>query len=105
MTGLLNEAEGKNIKLSKDVSSLSSQLQDAQVKQFIRPKYWTNLNVDIMMAGKRLRGPNAFKIKIILWMCGIYATACMAIQQTVVKKFQYKKTLKENSNPQTTKVV
>lgn len=32
MTGLLNEAEGKNIKLSKDVSSLSSQLQDAQVK-------------------------------------------------------------------------
>ncbi|MEQ2194596.1 hypothetical protein XENOCAPTIV_000303 [Xenoophorus captivus] len=30
VTGLLNEAEGKNIKLSKDVSSLSSQLQDAQ---------------------------------------------------------------------------
>ena len=30
-TGLLNEAEGKNIKLSKDVSSLSSQLQDAHV--------------------------------------------------------------------------
>lgn len=32
VTSLLNEAEGKNIKLSKDVSSLSSQLQDAQVK-------------------------------------------------------------------------
>lgn len=32
VTGLLNEAEGKNIKLSKDVSSLSSQLQDAQVR-------------------------------------------------------------------------
>lgn len=31
-TTLLNEAEGKNIKLSKDVSSLSSQLQDAQVR-------------------------------------------------------------------------
>lgn len=31
VAGLLNEAEGKNIKLSKDVSSLSSQLQDAQV--------------------------------------------------------------------------
>lgn len=32
VTAVLNEAEGKNIKLSKDVSSLSSQLQDAQVK-------------------------------------------------------------------------
>lgn len=31
VTNLLNEAEGKNIKLSKDVSSLSSQLQDTQV--------------------------------------------------------------------------
>lgn len=31
VTNLLNEAEGKNIKLSKDVSSLSSQLQDSQV--------------------------------------------------------------------------
>lgn len=31
VTGLLNEAEGKNIKLSKDVSALNSQLQDAQV--------------------------------------------------------------------------
>lgn len=31
MAGVLNEAEGKNIKLSKDVSTLSSQLQDAQV--------------------------------------------------------------------------
>lgn len=31
VTGLLNEAEGKNIKLSKDVSTLNSQLQDAQV--------------------------------------------------------------------------
>eukprot|EP00064_Thunnus_orientalis_P007044 superscaffoldBa00000761_g7063 len=30
VTNLLNEAEGKNIKLSKDVSSLSSQLQDSQ---------------------------------------------------------------------------
>ncbi|XP_035510181.1 myosin-11-like [Morone saxatilis] len=29
-TSLLNEAEGKNIKLSKDVSTLTSQLQDAQ---------------------------------------------------------------------------
>lgn len=32
VTNLLNEAESKNIKLSKDVSSLSSQLQDSQVK-------------------------------------------------------------------------
>lgn len=31
VTGLLNEAEGKNIKLSKDVSTLNSQLQDTQV--------------------------------------------------------------------------
>ena len=31
MTVLLNEAEGKNIKLSKDVSTLSAQVQDAQV--------------------------------------------------------------------------
>lgn len=31
MSSLLNEAEGKNIKLSKDVSGLSSQLQDTQV--------------------------------------------------------------------------
>lgn len=30
-TALLNEAEGKNIKLSKDVASLSSQVQDTQV--------------------------------------------------------------------------
>lgn len=32
MASLLNEAEGKNIKLSKDVSTLNSQLQDAQVR-------------------------------------------------------------------------
>lgn len=31
MTGLLNEAEGKNIKLGKDISGLNSQLQDTQV--------------------------------------------------------------------------
>lgn len=31
MTSVLNDAEGKNIKLSKDVSALTSQLQDAQV--------------------------------------------------------------------------
>lgn len=31
VTNLLNEAEGKNIKLSKDVSSLTAQLQDSQV--------------------------------------------------------------------------
>jgi len=30
MTTLLNEAEGKNVKLSKDVSSLSAQVQDGQ---------------------------------------------------------------------------
>uniref|UniRef100_A0A8C9TA04 Myosin, heavy chain 11b, smooth muscle n=1 Tax=Scleropages formosus TaxID=113540 RepID=A0A8C9TA04_SCLFO len=30
MTGLLNDAEGKNIKLSKELSSLGSQLQDTQ---------------------------------------------------------------------------
>uniref|UniRef100_A0A3B5ALM5 Myosin heavy chain 11 n=1 Tax=Stegastes partitus TaxID=144197 RepID=A0A3B5ALM5_9TELE len=30
VTNLLNEAEGKNIKLSKDISGLSSQLQDTQ---------------------------------------------------------------------------
>lgn len=33
VTALLNEAEGRSIKLSKDVSSVSSQLQDAQVRQ------------------------------------------------------------------------
>jgi len=31
VTTLLNEAEGKNIKLGKDVSSLSAQVQDGQV--------------------------------------------------------------------------
>lgn len=31
VTNLLNEAEGKNIKLSKDVASLTSQVQDTQV--------------------------------------------------------------------------
>lgn len=31
VTNILNEAEGKNIKLSKDVTSLTSQLQDSQV--------------------------------------------------------------------------
>lgn len=34
--GLLNETEGKNIKLSKDVSTLNSQLQDAQVSHVPR---------------------------------------------------------------------
>lgn len=33
VTNLLNEAESKNIKLSKDVSSIASQLQDTQVKK------------------------------------------------------------------------
>lgn len=33
MTNLLNEAESKNIKLSKDVSSITSQLQDTQVSK------------------------------------------------------------------------
>lgn len=32
VTNLLNEAEGKNIKLSKDVSSLTSQVHDTQVR-------------------------------------------------------------------------
>lgn len=31
VTNLLNEAEGKNIKLNKDIAGLSSQLQDTQV--------------------------------------------------------------------------
>lgn len=31
VTGMLNEAEGKAIKLAKDVASLGSQLQDTQV--------------------------------------------------------------------------
>lgn len=31
VTNLLNDAEGKNIKLSKDVSSLTAQVQDTQV--------------------------------------------------------------------------
>lgn len=31
VNSILNEAEGKNIKLSKDVASLNSQLQDTQV--------------------------------------------------------------------------
>lgn len=31
VTGMLNEAEGKAIKLTKDVASLGSQLQDTQV--------------------------------------------------------------------------
>lgn len=33
VTNLLNEAESKNIKLSKDVSSITSQLQDTQVSK------------------------------------------------------------------------
>ena len=37
VTNLLNEAEGKNIKLSKDVSSLTSQLQDSQVNYELLP--------------------------------------------------------------------
>lgn len=37
VTTLLNEAEGKNIKLSKDVSSLTSQLQDTQASLFSLP--------------------------------------------------------------------
>lgn len=32
VSSLLNEAEGKNIKLSKDMSTLNSQLQDAQAR-------------------------------------------------------------------------
>lgn len=32
VTNLLNEAEGKNIKLNKDVASLGSHLQDTQVQ-------------------------------------------------------------------------
>lgn len=32
INGLLSQAEGKNIKYSKDVSTLESQLQDAQVQ-------------------------------------------------------------------------
>lgn len=36
VTNLLNEAEGKNIKLSKDVSSLGAQLQDSQVTGFLQ---------------------------------------------------------------------
>lgn len=35
VNGLLTEAEGKNIKSSKDLSSLESQLQDSQVKKNI----------------------------------------------------------------------
>lgn len=34
MNTLLSEAEGKNIKSSKDLSSTESQLQDAQVRLF-----------------------------------------------------------------------
>lgn len=33
VTNLLNEAESKNIKLSKDVTSITSQLQDTQVNE------------------------------------------------------------------------
>lgn len=36
VTNLLNEAEGKNIKLSKDVTSLTSQLQDTQVHNVLK---------------------------------------------------------------------
>lgn len=39
VTNLLNEAEGKNIKLSKDVSSLTSQVQDAQVMETVDVQY------------------------------------------------------------------
>lgn len=35
VTNLLNEAEGKNIKLSKDLSSLTSQVHDTQVLALI----------------------------------------------------------------------
>lgn len=43
VTSLLNEAEGKNIKLSKDVSTLNSQLQDAQVRPEKRSLVWISL--------------------------------------------------------------
>lgn len=35
VTSLLNEAESKNIKLTKDVATLGSQLQDTQVNLYL----------------------------------------------------------------------
>lgn len=35
VSSLLSQAEGKNIKSSKDLSSIESQLQDAQVQRLI----------------------------------------------------------------------
>lgn len=43
VTTLLNDAEGKNIKLSKDVSSLTSQLQDSQASWFNLPLSTRNI--------------------------------------------------------------
>lgn len=43
VTSLLNEAEGKNIKLSKDVSTLNSQLQDTQVSDATKKQPFTKL--------------------------------------------------------------
>lgn len=60
VTNLLNEAEGKNIKLSKDVTSLTSQLQDSQVTltqtniayNIIEPWYhcWTDVLLQELLA-------------------------------------------------------
>lgn len=43
MNSLLTEAEGKNIKYNKDVSSLESQLQDSQVCNVFKPSSSSDL--------------------------------------------------------------
>lgn len=43
MNSILNEAESKNIKLSKDVASLNSQLQDTQVLHNLKQGFYFNV--------------------------------------------------------------
>lgn len=43
VNSILNEAESKNIKLSKDVASLNSQLQDTQVLHNLKQGFYINV--------------------------------------------------------------
>ena len=55
VTGMLNEAEGKAIKLAKDVASLGSQLQDTQVS--IGPRHLEAPVFRVWLGRKGLRFP------------------------------------------------
>ncbi|XP_064216455.1 protein maestro-like [Aotus nancymaae] len=61
ITGMLNEAEGKAIKLAKDVASLGSQLQDTQVSWKLRFQKWEPLKNAFFILAERARDPGAKK--------------------------------------------